>query len=146
MFFVKSEAIDISAVGGWNEGIDESDLVSGAGSDLIDIYESATNATVLTISGCVDNNDNWRVDVKRTDGTWHGNFTFYVKRTSDGEGGGSISGGLSYIGVTTTDTQFFIGAGNRNSINLQYKLTGMSINVSPTNYNTAITFTVVDVE
>ncbi len=146
MFLIKAEAIDISVEGVWNEAIDESDLVAEAGSDLIDTYESAANAAGLTVSGCADNSDNWRVDVRRTDGVWDGDFTLYVKRTFDGEGTGSISGGLSYIEVTTADTIFFSGADDRNAINLQFKLIGMSINVSPTNYNTLITYTVIDIE
>jgi hypothetical protein len=139
------QAIDISASGGWTETIDEADLVSGAGSDLIDTYQSITNATTANISNCADDSDNWEIDVRRVDGTWDGDFTLYVKRTSDGEGSGSISGGISYIEITTTDTQFFTGAGNRNNVDLQYELTGMSISASPENYSTIVVFTVVDI-
>lgn len=125
--------------------MDETNLISGAGSDLIDTYESATNATLASISNCTDDSDNWRVEVRRNDSGWYGDFTISVKRTSEGTGTGSISGGLSYIEITTTDTELFSGAGNRDNINLQYKLTGMSINVSQSNYNTTIIFTVVEI-
>jgi len=139
------QAIDISASGGWTETIDETDLVSGAGSDLIDTYQSATSASVANISNCTGDSDNWRIDVRRVDGTWHGDYRLYVKRTSDGTGTGSISGGLSYIEITATDTEFFSGAGNRDNIDLQYELTGMSVGVSPVNYSTTVVFTVVDI-
>lgn len=147
LIFLNTKAwaiVSISATGGWSETIDASDLQAGAGSNLTDTYESAAGATALTISNTTGNTDNWRVDVKRTDTNWHGNLHLYVKRTSDGTGEGSISGGLSYIEITTIDSQFFSGAGDRNSINLQYKLTGMSVSVPPNAYGTTITYTVVD--
>ena len=145
LFLARAEAIDLSASGGWTETINEFDLVSGAGSDLVDTYESATDATSMTISSCTGDTDNWRLDVRRIDGAgWHGDFTLYVKRTSDGEGTGSISGGLSYIEITTTDTQLFFGAGDRSNISIQYELIGMSINVLPATYPETMTFTVVD--
>lgn len=144
LLLVKAEAIDISTTGGWTQTINASNLVSGAGSNLTDTYESVTTATLLTISNTIDKNDNWRVDVKRTDSTWHGNFTLSVKRTTNGVGPGSVSGGLSYIAIQTTDSQFFSGAGNKNNINLQYQLTGMSVSVAPQTYSTTITYTVVD--
>lgn len=145
LFLARAEAIDLSTTGGWTETINEFDLASGAGSDLVDTYESATDATSMTISNCTGDTDNWRLDVRRIDeGGWHGDFTIYVKRTSDGEGTGSVSGGLSYLEVTTIDTQLFSGAGDRSNISIQYKLTGMSINVLPDTYSKTITFTVVD--
>ena len=144
LFFTKAEAIDISAVGSWSDTIDASDLQAGAGSNLIDTYESVAGATVLTISNTTGNTDNWRVDVRRTDTAWHSNLHLYVKRTSDGSGSGSISGGLSYIEITTIDSQIFSGAGDRSGINLEYKLTGMSVSVPPNAYSTTVTYTVVD--
>lgn len=143
--FAGAEATVISASGGWSETIDEFDLVSGAGSDLKPTYESAANATILSISGCADNNDTWRVDVKRVDNAWHGDFTLYVRRTSEGAGGGSISGGDSYIEVKTVDGEFFYGAGDRSDINVQYKLSGMSVRVPPGIYSSTIIYTVVDI-
>ena len=145
LLLTKAEAIDLSTTGGWTETINEFDLVSGAGSDLIDTYESATDATSMTISNCTGDTDNWQLNVRRIDdGGWHGDFTLFVKRTSNGVGNGSVSGGLSYIEITTTGTQLFSGAGDRSNILIQYKLTGMSINVLPATYTETITFTVVD--
>ncbi len=126
-----SLAIDISATGGWSEIIDANDLVSGAGSDLKSSYESEAGATLLTISGCVDENDSWQVEVSRSDYNWP--FTLLVK----------TSGG-NYQAITTTDSDFFTGAGNAANIALQYKLEGMSVKISPGTYSTTITYTVVD--
>jgi hypothetical protein len=143
---IKAQAIDIAAAGGWNESVDQSDLISGPGSELIQVYESAAGGTVLDVSSCIDDSDNWRIDVRRIDdGSWPGDLVLYLRRTSDGSGGGSISGGLSYVEVSTTDTELFSGTGNRTGINLQYRLTGMSTSVSPDDYSQTMVFTLVDV-
>lgn len=143
--FVKAEAIDISATGGWTETIDASDLTYRAGSNLNSDYESTVAVTTLTISKCKGKNDNWRVDVKRIDSYWHDDTTLYVKRVSDGDGQGSISGGLSFIKIKKTENEFFSGAGNRDNVNLQYKISDVSISISPGNYSTTVVFTVVDI-
>ena len=142
-----AESIDIAATGGWSETVDQLDLVSGAGSQQFDTYESATNATVIDITNTIDKKDAWRVDVRRVDGGgWHGDYTLYLKRTSDGNGQGSIiSGGLSYIEITTTDSEFFSGEGALWNVDTQYQLTGMSISVLPASYSTTIIFTVIDI-
>jgi hypothetical protein len=56
-----------------------------------------------------------------------------------------ISGGLSYIEITTTDSEFYSGEGALWNVDAQYQLTGMSISVSPANYSTTVIFTVVDI-
>ena len=79
------------------------------------------------------------------DSSWHNDLIVYVKRTSDGQGGGSISGGLDYVFVLTIgQALFFSGKGDRSNIAVQYKVTGMSVDVSPATYNTTVVFTVVD--
>jgi hypothetical protein len=132
-------AQDITATGGWTETIDTADLVSGAGSDLTDTYESGSAATTVGVT----DSGNWRVDIKRTDSLWDADFTVSTRRTSDGSGSGSISGGGSYQEVTTTDVQFFAGSLDRSNITIQYRLTGMSVGAEPATYSTTMTFTVV---
>jgi hypothetical protein len=140
----KAQAIDISAAGGLNRTIGSSDLVSGAGSALAGDYESPASASSIDVFNCADNSDNWRIDVSRSGGTWSGDFTLQVRRTSDGSGGGSVSGGISYIAVGTTAGQFFSGGGNRNGMNVQYKLSGVSLQIAPGTYATTVIYTVVD--
>lgn len=137
-------AISITATGNWSETIDALDLQAGAGSDLISTYQSTSNAVSIDISGTAGVDDNWRVDVKKVDSVWHNSFHLYVKRTSDGTGSGSISGGDTYQEVTDTDLSFFSGNGDRNNINVQLKLTGVSIQAPPDTYTTTIYYTVVD--
>lgn len=137
-FLPRAEALEISASGGWSRTITSSDLTAGAGSDLKSTYESASNATTINILGVT-----WQVAVRRVDTSWNSDFVLSVKRTSDGTGKGStISGGLSYVTVGTTDSAFFSGTKNKTGINLQYQLSGVSITIPPGNYSTSITFTI----
>lgn len=139
-----SAQIGITATGGWTRVVTAADLQAGAGSDLTGTYQSATNAVVLAISNTTGIGDAWRVDVRRTDTTWHGSFTLYVQRTNNGGGGGSISGGTSYQAVDAVDGSFFSGAGDRVDVRLQFQLTGVSVQIPPNTYATTVTFTVVD--
>jgi hypothetical protein len=138
----KIKAQDITVTGSWFLTIDASDLQAGAGSDLIDTYESASNQVTIDISSVGGNN--WRVDVKKVDTNWHSSFHLYVKRTSNGtgSGGGSISGGTSYQEVTDTDQSFFSGNRNRYGINVQLKLSGVSVQIPPDTYITTVYYTV----
>ncbi|MFH1452366.1 MAG: hypothetical protein ABIH00_00060 [Armatimonadota bacterium] len=140
----QTQALTIVVTGDWNETINDQDLSAGTGSELTDTYESITNAAIIDISGCIDNSDTWRIDVKRVDGTWSGSFTLYVKRTSEGTGGGSISEGTSYMQVNDTYLEFFSGAGDRSTINVQYKLTGPSLSIPANTYITTAYFTIID--
>ena len=134
-------AIAITVTGNWAETIDASDLLAGAGSDLRSTYESASNAGIVDISLTAGN---WALVVKKTDTNWHGNFHLYVKRTSNGSGSGTISGGTAYQEITDLDQSFFSGSNDRSNINLQLKLEGVSIQVPPDVYTATIYYTVSD--
>lgn len=137
-------ALDVSVSGAWSEAIDAADLQAGAGSNLIDTHASSAGIVTVAIAATVDAADTWRVEVRRTDTTWDAGVALWVHRTSDGTGPGSISGGGSYVEVGTTDAALFTGAGDRSSISLQFRITGMSVGVSPDAYLSTVTFTVVD--
>ena len=141
LFQSDTGALDIAATGGWNETINSSDLISGAGSDLTGTYQSTTNATSLDIVNATGNGDKWRVDIQRNDGTWHANFTLYIKRNSTPP---RVQGGRNYTEIRTTTDTFITGGGNSNGITCQYQLTGMSVNIPPNTYITTVTFTIVD--
>ena len=137
-------AIDLTANGTILRTIGPNDLTGGAGSHLNPTYENL-NDLALSISTTTGIEDNWRVDVRRSDTLWHSSLTLSVKRTGDGLGSGLISGGLSYLPVDVMDTSFFSGSGDRSGINLGIQLSGMSVSVPPNNYSTTLTFTVVDI-
>ena len=139
----KIQAADITVTGSWTETIDASDLQAGAGSDLIDTYESASDQVEIGITEA--GGKNWRVDVRKSDANWHSNFQLSVRRTSSGTGPGTISGGTSYQEVTDTDQSFFNGKKNREGINVQLKLSGVSVQIPPDTYSTTVYYTVVEI-
>lgn len=136
-----SNALDIAATGGWSETINSNDLISGAGSDLNGTYESAANATSINILNTAGGNDKWRVDMQRSDSTWHANFTLYIKRITIS---GKLNGGENYTEIRTATDTFFDGKGDFSAIECQYQLTGMSLNIPINTYTTTVTFTIVD--
>lgn len=133
---------EIVVTGSWTLTIDALDLQAGAGSDLIDTYESALDQVSIDVT--VTGNRNWRVDVRKGDTNWHSDFELSVRRTSDGTGPGTVAGGTSYQIVTDTDQSFFSGRRNKFSINVQLKLSGVSIQILPDNHATEVYYTIVD--
>ena len=139
----KGEAAEVITVtGSWSETIDASDLVAGAGSDLIGTYESNSDQIVLDIDV---GRGNFRVDVSKINTNWHSDFQSYVRRTSDGTGDGEISGGTSYQEITDTYQSFFTFKKDRTVINLQLKLSGVSVQVAPDTYTTTAYCTIVKI-
>jgi len=135
-------AITIGVSGNWSKTIDSSDLQSGAGSDLNDTYTSSTDTVTVDISGTVGD---WQLDVKKIDSNWDAGLVLYVKRTTDGTGFGSISQGTTYQQVTDIDQNFFNGTDDRSNIKVQLQLTGVSIQIQPDIYTTAVYYTVSDI-
>jgi hypothetical protein len=133
-------AADITVAGDWFRTIDKTDLTAGAGSDLASQYESATGVTTVSIANT--SGATWRVTARRSDATWNSNVSLWVKRTSDGSGSGSISGGTTYVQLSALDTEVFSGTGDRSNVTLQFKLTGMSKSVAPGTYSTTVIYTV----
>lgn len=136
--------ISVAVTGDYSETIDAIDLQSGAGSDLIDSYESSTTAVSSDISGTAGVGDNWRVDIKKSDTTWDSNLYLDVKRTTDGTGSGSISGGIAYQEITDIDLEFFGGDADRADVKIQLRLRGVSVQILPDTYSTTVYYTVVD--
>lgn len=131
-------AADISVVGNWSEIVDNSYLIAGAGSNLRSPIESSTSVASINISNT--DGSSWTVKVKKADLLWPTGTSLAIKRSSDGSGSGSISGGTTYIGITDTEQLIFSGAGDRSDIRIQLKLTGLSVDNPPDNYSTSITY------
>lgn len=137
--------LSIATTGSWSNTVDATDLVAGAGTDLVSTQTSSSTQGSIDVTGTTGNSDNWRVDVKRVDTTWDSDFIIYVRRTSDGTGTGTISGGTTFQEVSTTDATFFSGSGDRTGVNVEFKIEGFSVTTIPVDtYSTAITYTIVD--
>ena len=135
--------IDITVTGSWTRAITVLDVAGSAGSDLTPSYQSAAGAMVLEISKA--GNSNWRVDVRRLDTNWHANLALDIRRTSNGSGSGSVSGGTAYQAVGTTYQSFLTGSKNLRDIQLQLQLRGVSVALPADTYVTTVYFTVVEV-
>jgi hypothetical protein len=137
-------AVDVS--GAWSLTLGADDLQAGAGSGLNSTYESGNSQAAVTVSDTTDPLDTWRLDVSRTDAAWDSRLTLSVRRTGDGTGQGALSGGTGYHEIGLMDSTFFSGAGDRLSVPLQLKLTGVSLQIPPGAYSTTVTYTVVDTQ
>ncbi len=135
-----AEAAELSASGGWTRTITASDLTGGAGSDLAGTYQSLSGQTTLDVTKA--KNQNWTVTARLASGTWNGNLKLYIRRTSNGTGPGTVNGGTTYIELTGVDQVLFTGTDNKNNIQLQYQLSGMSVRVLPNIYSSSVVFTI----
>lgn len=136
-------SIDIVLTGSWTENINVLDLSAGAGSDLISEHESAADQVIVDISNTLGGGDTWRIDIRKSDISWSADMYVHVKRTSSGTGG-STAGGTTYLQLSGIDQQFFTGSDDVTGIDIQYKISGVSVNIAPGTYTTNIIYTVVD--
>ncbi len=139
--FSLAEGATITVTGSYTQPVSESDLSAGAGSALNSTYTSTTSAVTIDIGGVVSNNQ-FRVSVRKLDTSWPAGVTLYVRRTGDGTGSGSISGGTTYQQVTNADMAFFNGRRNRTGVTVQFQITSVSLSVDPASYLTTVVFTV----
>jgi hypothetical protein len=134
-------AIRIRVTGQWSEIIDVNDLAGPPGSDLIPYQESAPNQSLVDIT---NTNRFWDVSIYKVDSLWPATFRLYVRRTGNGTGPGSISGGLNYLEITDAEQIFFSGSRQRRDIPLQFRLEGLSVQIPPQVYTTTIIYTVTE--
>lgn len=119
--------------------IDSSDLQGGAGTDLNPTYLSASNEIRVDVG---QTSTTWVVAVRGSATNWHPNFQFGVRRTTNGNGPGWISGGTSWLQVTGSDQQFFTGYRQRRNIRVQCGLTGVSLQIPADIYSGTVIYTV----
>ncbi|MBN2655985.1 MAG: hypothetical protein JXR86_02920 [Spirochaetales bacterium] len=143
--FYPLSAITISLSGSWSLSIDSSDVSSGAGGDLNSQYQSNADQVSLDIGDLIDSGDAWELQVHKEDLLWHSDMILGLLRTSGGSGAGTISGGDSlFLELTATDQYFFDGTGDRSLIDIQLRLSGISVVIPADTYSTTIYFTVID--
>lgn len=146
-----SVAQSITVTGSWNPAIN-TNVITEAGNDYASGYaiESAANQSSinLTLGGGFFNIlfNSWRVDVQRSDILWHSSLVLETRRTSNGTGSflGSIANGTAYQRVNTNSQSFFDGTGSYNNVNIQYRISGMSILTPVNTYSTSVIFTLID--
>ena len=132
-------AAELESLGAWTETINVANLLGGAGSTFSN-PESVAGITTLSVTFPTVT---WRVYARLNGGNWNPNVGLWIQRASNGSGIGSITGGTSYVQLTTTNTELFSGVLSRTNISLRFKSSGQSSSVVPGNYQAPILFTVV---
>ncbi len=133
------EAASISVMGEWFATIGESDLASGAGTDIRSAIES--NAYQAEISIGDTGGAFWTLVVSRSGATLPTGVALAVRRNGSGSCG-NLTGGMEYRDLTDQDQTFFSGVGDCSGIGIQLRLQGVSIQQAPGLYGTTILYTV----
>ena len=127
----------------------QADFVGLAGDDYPASFESDPNQYQLSVAppgGPPGSQPDYEVTVRREDTVWDPGLTLEVRRTGDGGGPGTISGGLGYLAVSTTDAIFFEGRGRKSNIPVQLRLSGAfgGEGVPAGSYTTTVIYTIAD--
>ena len=108
------------------------------------IFELKDVATMINIPVTAGTDDAWEVRVHMNASSWPKEMALQLRRTGDGDGGGALEGGLSYVPIGESDIFFFSGSGDRMAIPIRYEISGISLSVPSGRYSAVITYTVVD--
>jgi hypothetical protein len=89
----------------------------------------------------------WQLSVSRLDNTTNTDLQFWVNKTNDGSSstsGASISpsGLTTFQEIQTYSQNFFSGVKNRTSIQISYKIIGISVNRRASTYSTTVYYTI----
>jgi len=106
------------------ELINRTDLSAGVGSPILGVFESAPGTASVVIHTGTKRAKPWDVSVHSAQ--FRGSrddFRIYIKRTDNGRGKGTITGGTDYIGIFKGgDTKLFSGTKCRDDIGIQIKV------------------------
>jgi len=124
--------------------------ITEAGNNYAGLYESATNQVILAVSVPLLLG-NAKVSVHYSaNPTWNSSLILSAKRTSNGTtlcALCSITGGTAYQTITQTDIELFriqavLALASYTGINIQLQLSGVSVTIPATSYQSQVVFTV----
>lgn len=141
---LRAHALDVLVTGSWSETIGAGDLATGAGSDLVGTVSSGAGQIWVDVASTSGASDAWRIDIRRTNAGWASGVRLWGRRTSDGTGPGSVTGGESWQEITVLDTASFSGQGDRTDIGLELQVSGLTVELPSEIRSTTVTYTVVD--
>ncbi|MGM0621986.1 MAG: hypothetical protein ACQETJ_13125 [Bacteroidota bacterium] len=152
--FVSGQQLKIELEG--NVTFDNSNFsVNEAGEDFPSAIESETSF-FISVLYTDDNlnrkknpNTKWNIKVFKTDLNWHNNLKLEARRTGSGQrignqGNPNIHDGENNQLITNTSTYFFQGKGEIAYIPANFKLSGFSLTMGASTYETRVVFTVYD--
>lgn len=152
----------ISVSGRWEFSLDSNEI-SDAGNDYNKSYLSNTNQSKITYSSYPksnyrDRNSYFDVYVHKEDINWSPELKLEIKRTSVGTSRNpQVYQGTNFIEISNnlfdpdsynpnnyqTINFFFYSIGKVKNINVQYKISGLSVLLPVDNYSTEIVYTVM---
>lgn len=117
--------------------------ITKAGKNYEHIETSPASLTLLKVNSLLG----WTVSAHiSVSSNWDPALKVFVRRTGDGTGGAIISGGTSYIQLTSSSQQFFsglLGLGvSRDNIPIQYKIEGLTVLLPVKTYSATIQYTI----
>lgn len=120
-----------------------SSTITKAGKNYEHIETSGTSQTLLKVNAVLA----WSITAHlSTTSNWDSSLKLSVQRTGNGTGIAILTGGTTYIQLTSTPQAFFSGLLNltasRDNIPIQYKIEGLSVMLPVKTYTTTVTYTV----
>jgi hypothetical protein len=112
-------------------------------SELV-ISNAGINISIANADACINS---WQIEVSRVDNTINTGFRFWVSKANDGSStssGTSINpqGPSSYQEIQTFSQNFFSGTKNRQSVQINYKMSGITVLKTATTYTTTVYYTI----
>lgn len=146
IFVIKTVFAGLLIIGSWSLSISSADLIAGAGSDINNHFVSISNQVMIDITDVYTIENNWRIDVHKTDVIWDTNIQLFIARTGEGSGEkkSKILGGLTYQNITDVEQLFFAGTGQRIGVPIQLKLEGLTIRLPLGSYATTVVYTITE--
>ncbi|KAA6183066.1 hypothetical protein F2Q65_16650 [Thiohalocapsa marina] len=133
-------AADLTLLGDWSKALGTQDLSGGAGTDFPAAFESS--ATQATIDVTNTGGAAWTLWVRQDQAMLPPAVGLSVRRSSDGSGQGSISGGSAYLTPDFQEQILCSGVGDRSGIGLQFRLSGISISQPPGSFGATLGYRV----
>lgn len=137
-------AATIVATGSFSLPLGTGDLTAGAGSNLPASLTSAGSVFSVNVNNA-PLIGSYRVYARVSGTGIPAGVTLSLKRTSDGVSLlplALISGGTSFITLSSSDTEIFSGELDRDNISLQLRISGLSVAVTPATYQISVILTV----
>ena len=122
-----------TGTGSWSEIVNSTTSLRGRAAIWSPRFKSSSGQGTLGISNTLTGS--WTVKARKNDVNWPSGVNIAVKRTGGGSGFCTISGGTSYLTLTTADQTLFSGSLNRSGIPLQLKTEGLSVSHAPNTYS-----------
>lgn len=139
---VSAQTLSINSGSTWSVST-LSSTISKAGKNYEHIETSSTSQTLFKVNALLA----WSISAHLSStSNWDSSLKLYVQRTGNGTGIAIVTGGTTYMQLTSTPQLFFSGLLNvlahRDNIPVQYKIEGLSVMLPVKTYTTTITYTI----